>query len=432
MKNKHFYSVILSSLFLIFIFSIKALAFTYTVKFTASGASKVDRVEVKNLTQGGAFVDFSTYNYQLTPVETVNDNDEIVSVYPNPIQDKATVSYYSSDGGNTTINVFGVDGKNLIGMTKYLNIGVNKFQIKLPKGIYVIIFNENGVVQTKKILSQSDNIAQLEYVDNENISINTYQKAKAAFVPMKCNLGDVLLYKGYSGNNVNIVTSTVTSDQTINFDFVECKDGDGNYYSTVKIGTQVWMAENLRTTKYINRSSGKFPIITNCTISSSWKSNIYGAYCRNTSLTDNAYGYLYNYKTLVATAGVLSPDGWHIPTKDEVIALSNFVGVNSSNKLKENGTDHWLNSTTGTNEYGFTALPGGNVDENFNFTGERTSSYWWTSTAIESKSNSGFDAYYFSILNSEPILQTNFKQITYNTSNDLIGGPGLSVRCIKN
>ncbi len=91
-------------------------------------------------------------------------------------------------------------------------------------------------------------------------------------------------------------------------------DQDGNVYKTVTIGTQTWMAENLRTTTYNNGTT--IPNITNV---NEWASLITGAYCNynNTTSTDTitTYGRLYNWYAV--NTGKLAPDGWHVPTNEE-------------------------------------------------------------------------------------------------------------------
>ena len=131
-------------------------------------------------------------------------------------------------------------------------------------------------------------------------------------------------------------------------------DIDGNVYHAVVIGTQTWMVENLKTTKYSNGD----PIPTAVT------SLTPGAYCmyNNDAVTYKAdYGALYNWYA-VADSRNIAPAGWHVPTKTDWTTLTDYLGGESvaSGKLKENGSSHWLTPNTGaTNSSGFTALPGG-------------------------------------------------------------------------
>lgn len=155
-------------------------------------------------------------------------------------------------------------------------------------------------------------------------------------------------------------------------------DQDGNVYKTVTIGTQTWMAENLRTTKYNNGAA-----ISLVTDGNSWENLTSGAYYNNTANADTiaAFGTLYNWYAV--NTGKLCPTGWHVPSDAEWTQLTNYLGGESvaGGKLKESGTKHWFSPNTGaTNETGFTALPGGKrfVHGPFGFMG--LGGYWWSAT----------------------------------------------------
>lgn len=137
-------------------------------------------------------------------------------------------------------------------------------------------------------------------------------------------------------------------------------DCDGNIYHTVTIGTQVWMVENLRTTKYRDCTP-----IANVTDNSAWASLSTGAYCDFENDANNVatYGRLYNGYTVLNSHN-LAPQGWHIPTDAEWETLRTFLcqctgAGNAGGKLKEAGLTHWLSPNTGAdNSSGFTGLPG--------------------------------------------------------------------------
>jgi uncharacterized protein (TIGR02145 family) len=166
-------------------------------------------------------------------------------------------------------------------------------------------------------------------------------------------------------------------------------DIDGNAYNTVIIGSQIWMKENLKTTKYNDGT-----LIPNVTVDAKWASLTTGAYCdySNTLANSTTYGRLYNWyvvdnnaATKLASNGGknVCPTGWHVPSDAEWTTLGFFLGGNKGGKLKETGTTHWITPNTGaTNETGFTALPGGTRDENdaFSYIGEY--GYWWSTTEV--------------------------------------------------
>ncbi len=163
----------------------------------------------------------------------------------------------------------------------------------------------------------------------------------------------------------------------------EIKDFDGNVYTSVTIGTQTWMVENLKTTHY--NDGTPIPIVDY----THWESNTDGASCH---LNDNAantttFGLLYDFYAV--NTGKLAPAGWHVPTDAEWQTLIDFVGGEAvaGGKLKEAGTTHWIFPNTGaTDEFGFHGLPGfwrlhsaatlATSGENLN----GRSAHFWTST----------------------------------------------------
>jgi uncharacterized protein (TIGR02145 family) len=138
---------------------------------------------------------------------------------------------------------------------------------------------------------------------------------------------------------------------------VPVTDIDGNVYKTVTIGTQVWMRENLRVTRYRNGD-----VIPNVYDGGQWVALTTGAYATygNISNEPATYGRLYNWYA-VSDPRNIAPDGWHVPTEAEWTTLNNFLGVQSTGgMMKEREYDHWEYPNKGaTNSSGFTALPGG-------------------------------------------------------------------------
>lgn len=135
-------------------------------------------------------------------------------------------------------------------------------------------------------------------------------------------------------------------------------DIDGNTYRTINIGSQVWMAENLRATKY--QDGFNIPKIEDI---NTWDTDSIGAYCfyQNDNTFSSTFGCLYNFYA-IANEHNLCPVGWHVSTKSEWTTLVNYLGGESlaGGKLKEIGTIHWdIPNTGANNESGFSALPGG-------------------------------------------------------------------------
>ena len=195
-------------------------------------------------------------------------------------------------------------------------------------------------------------------------------------------------------------------------------DIDGNVYNTITIGTQVWLKENLKTTKYNDGTA-----IPNVTDNTAWSTTTSGAYSdySNTPSNSTTYGRLYNFYVVASTnTKNVCPTGWHVPTDAEWTTLMDFLGGEgvAGGKLKETGTSHWLTPNTGaTNETGFTALPGGYRGQSGSFGLIGNTGFWWSST----EGGTTF-AYYRYMYYGTGNLNSG--------DNDKHGG--FSVRCMKN
>jgi uncharacterized protein (TIGR02145 family) len=173
----------------------------------------------------------------------------------------------------------------------------------------------------------------------------------------------------------------VLSQQMVSNDVV--RDVDGNLYKTIKIGKQLWMAENLKVIHYRNGDP-----IPNHTDDDEWDTAT-GAYCNydNDEAKADIYGRLYNWFAL-NDSRKLAPEGWRVPTDDDWRQLVEFLGGEdqAGGKMKTNGTIKngdglWHEPNAGaTNESGFSALPGGYRYNHGVFDGIGNNAYFWSST----------------------------------------------------
>ena len=176
----------------------------------------------------------------------------------------------------------------------------------------------------------------------------------------------------------NPINITVDSNKSIQAIFKQgVSDIDGNFYKTIKIGTQWWMAENIRTTRYQNGDE-----IPNITDDQEWQNTSFGAwvYYNNDSQFNDIYGKLYNWFAASDSRNIC-PVGWDVPSDQDLNILANHLGQNAGGKLKTTGFEYWNSPNSGaTNESGFSALPSGgrSINGSFSRMGERA--YVWSST----------------------------------------------------
>jgi uncharacterized protein (TIGR02145 family) len=169
---------------------------------------------------------------------------------------------------------------------------------------------------------------------------------------------------GY-GNEISLTTNKTLFDSIV--------DIDGNCYKTIQIGTQVWMAENLKSTKYNDGS----PIIYFNDDENA--RSVYAWYDNNINFKD-LYGALYSEYTVHSIK--LCPVGWHVPYHWEWFVLADYLGAenNAGGKMKMQDTTYWKSPNEGaTNESGFGALPGGACLGKL-FGGMRNIGFWWSAT----------------------------------------------------
>jgi len=276
---------------------------------------------------------------------------------------------------------------------------------------------------------------------NDNVGINVEGDGLGTFTSVLTNLepGTIYYIRAFStnvlgtgyGNEVNFQTASYIPGDGVS-------DVDGNDYNTIIIGNQEWMAENLKTTKYNDNTA--IPYVTDNT---EWKNLTSPAYCwydNNEAVYKNSYGALYNWYTV--NTGKLCPTGWKVPSDDDWTVLANHIidnypDINSNNigdKLKscrqvnsplgnecETSVHPRWNSHDvyyGTNDFGFSASPGGyRYFWAATFTSIGQSGSWWSSTGLNENEARGRSIKY----NFSDIQMLSFESLQ----------SGYSVRCIK-
>ena len=411
-----------------------AQAQNYLISFAGTGASTtVDSVKVENITQCTSLNLGGGDTLHLFPTAGINElntaPENAVNIYPNPMTGACTIDFEAIAQSITTIELFDMAGKRILYGQELLLKGNHSYRLSgLGNGIYILKIESDKYSYMAKIVSMNTTmvVPEIKYIEtitstDKKMVSNTGKRISLkngkAIIGMQYITGDRLKLTGKSGNYSTILMLIPTQNQTDTFNFVKCTDADSNHYAVVQIGTQIWMAENLKTTKYRDGAG-----IPNITVDSLWQNDTTGAYCtyNNTTNTDtiNTYGHLYNWFAVNNSINI-APAGWHVPTDSEWTALTDYLGGESGagGKLKENCTTLWLSPNAGaTNETGFTAFPGGMRydDSMFNWIG--TYDYWWSSSE-----------YYPNYAWYRSMSYLNSDIYTYH----YIESSGFSVRCVK-
>ncbi|NLA50396.1 MAG: T9SS type A sorting domain-containing protein, partial [Bacteroidales bacterium] len=373
---------------LLFISILYLQAQDYEVSFTGIGSiSTVASVKVENLTQGTSLTmngsDVLHLLGSVTGIETVNGNmtNDIV-FYPNPMNDYTKMQFNLSENGKTVISLYDISGKKIIQKQDFLTIGQHTYEIRgIKEGIYFVRIKSGSLSLNGRLINSGSNSSnvKIQYASSTEVENLIESQGKQsdskninAEVVMQYNSGDRLRFTGISDIYRTIIMDVPTESKTITFIFFACTDGNYYNYPLIQIGGQIWMAENLKTTKLNDNSAINYALNV--------LSPAYCWYNNDESTYKNSYGGLYNYYAV--STGKLCPVGWHIPTQDEWTILTDFSGDTSvaGGKLKETGTKHWKSPNTGaTNEFGFTALPGGAYNTKFFDVNQNT--YWWSGTS---------------------------------------------------
>lgn len=226
-----------------------------------------------------------------------------------------------------------------------------------------------------------------------------------------------------SGESGSLINNTITRNGSSECSTVT--DYDGNVYRAVQIGTQCWMAENLRTTHYADGGSVSYYYHTNL------DRTIYGLFYNWNAVMNGAEG---NNHEISGVQGIC-PTGWHVPSWNEWGVLTGYLSIrsqylcsNSYNNIAKAlaSTSGWSSTTTNTcyvgyqqsnnNSTGFNAYPAGYINSSGTSYDAHSYARIW-STAVDGSNAYSFQIYYYS---------ATISSATYSKTSHL------SVRCLKN
>lgn len=362
-----------------------------TLTFTAElngGHIPLDSVRVINLTQGGDTVLHAPDSVLVLDISTAIGSPgsealtglRLSTPRPNPFEEHTQLVVTVAGEGALELTVLDAVGKTVSDLRRRVGPGQHTFSFAGgPVGLLYAVARWNGerTVQRMVGLSSTSQPGVLHWAGSSPLPVGGPKSASFPWQP-----GDTLRYLGYASDTIGPLSAFIEdepmSSATELFQLARglvCPDSpsvtdiDGNTYGTVKIGSQCWMAENLRTATYRDGSS-----IPNVTDNTAWTQLNSGASCSydNSPANDAIYGKLYNWYTVVDPSG-LCPQGWHVPTDAEWQQLEAALGMpsgylghtgwrgyveNVGGKLKSSIL--WvLPNADATDESGFSGFPGG-------------------------------------------------------------------------
>lgn len=346
-----------------------------------------DYFDLENRPTIPTFTNQLTNNSGFLTLDDLLDNDptneiQILTLVGNTL----TISHA---GGNSVVfEGWDTDASNDVTLDDNQTITGNK------------IFEGKVEVRTPIDLQDAANKA---YVDALETQIETLKESKSTLEQQIAIMNTILLQAGYNGT---------------------VKDLDGNVYKTLRIGNQVWMTENLRTSRYNTGTEIIFPGANNTL----WANNTEGAFAWYNNDEHNAalYGGLYNWYAV--NNEDICPEGWKVPTDADWQILETYLGMTDAANTEERGTDEGLQlkatnlwavdgfEEPGTNSSGFTALPGGSrAGASGNYSNLSFYGFFWTAT------ENGTNAWMRSLDYSSGTVYRNF----YSKNE------GYSIRCIQ-
>ncbi len=355
----------------------------YKLTFSLEGeVNSIDSVMVENVTQNTRIKLNGNDTLFLTKTETgistlQNSESFRLKAFPNPSSTFSNLQITSWKHENIVVRIFDIGGREIISKKYPVIQGIQTVQLKnLPTGIFIAQVSSQSKSEQIKLISYNNSNSQPEIG-----SIYSEQVKEPGLITKSAADARLLDYEEYD----NIIVRVWPTDSpwelrrgfvmleaeplpdekhTFVFEYVRCQDTCGNFYNTVQIGDQIWMAENFR-----------------CFTDSSW---IYD----NDESNGELYGRLYTFEDALNNA----PDGWHLPTNDEWLEMTSYVQSIYKDELLQAlksktgwSPDENQNDTNGNDASGFNMVPGGArwfYDRTFYNAGN--SAYFWTSTRTDS------------------------------------------------
>lgn len=376
----------------------------YSITFSATGESNtVSAVTVENLTQNKSLTlngnDILRLKGTVTSISDLDYNrTEGIQIYPNPMEDFSLIEFTMRKEGSAKIELLDILGRKLIETQNYLNAGRHSYRINgIVTGMYVLKVNAGGNLFSEKLMSNSNNTSEMLNLTYQNtIPLNDNigsTKSTNSEIQMQYNSGDVLKFNAKGGVHLSVVVQIITQSKNIEFPFYKCTDPDNRNYATIKMGNQVWMAENFAYLPSISSDASISNSLPYYYVYGNTLKTVSGAKSLDNYKT---YGVLYNW----TAAKAVKPTGWHLPSITELEAFENYLknnGFSDGSSIFGGSyiaksiaaTTKWSSSSISksvgnnllsNNKSGFSALPGGQLDNEGVFHSIGSNGYWWSSS----------------------------------------------------
>lgn len=313
-----------------------------------------------------------------------------ITVFPNPCSGDAKVVIAAGKPQNVQIRVLNIIGRVVAQSRQLLYPGLNEFAVSVSDcGIFSVVAGTPDGCRSCKMLctAPSGRKNRIQYVGatddlKDGFGLPGMKDIRTGY-SLDYAAGDVIHYTCFSAFMTTVISDVPAGSGNMEVEFAGCTDKDGRHYKVVKIGNQIWMAENLAYLPSVNPHgvSDTIPLYYvygyDGTVTAEARQN--GNYGR--------YGTLYNWQAAMKAC----PAGWRLPGDDDWKVMERHLGMNESDvdfngssrysgsvgrKLKS--TSDWRNDKNGDNSSGFNVLPGGHLAGDFFNLGEFT--WFWSST----------------------------------------------------
>lgn len=411
--------------------------------FTFSGSDlgnhvPLDSIYVKNLSQGCdtlVTAPDTTLSFLITGIQEATGSKNGIVLqqnYPNPFIHETFFNVVLKKEGTVKMQIVDLRGTELLTFQRMLPAGTHRFKYvpgKTKVSFLRVTAHDNSAAIKMLAAGASASQAELTYLGASSTPSFKRAGLVSGFV---FGPGDQLLVVGYAppGGSGMVVNPQASSDYTLEFATnTPCLGMDsllyeGQWYQTIQVFNQCWFKENLNAGTMVVSAQGQS---NNNTIEKYCMGDI-ATYC-------NEYGGMYTWDEMMQystlTQQGICPEGWHIPNDldwkilegavdtqwgigDPIWDLTDWRGFDAGANLKEAGTQHWWAGNTGTDLFGFTALPGGYYVQN-SFWGIEYRAVFWSSDN---------PAYTNRILDAP---ESGVRRVTGTNP----GNEAFSVRCIK-